>query len=55
MKIITRLDDYDLHPHLRARMLQRGVTLLTVKARHGKDISQKGQNKTRIECYNCSE
>ena len=31
-KIKTRLDDYDLHPHLRARMFQRGVTKGEIEA-----------------------
>ncbi len=32
MKIKTRLDDHDLHTHLRARMLQRGVTKGEIEA-----------------------
>jgi len=32
LKIKTRLDECDLHPHVKARMLQRGVTKEEIEA-----------------------
>ena len=56
---MIKISDADLHPHLRARMAQRGITLeeivyykpvhdtvvlLTVKARYGKGFLKEGED-----------